>query len=353
MKNIVFDCERTKYADTGLFHYCLNLGNHLQKHMDSQNEKLTFYTPATTVPLFSTAGTTITQKSLHKFYMPSLKNYDVWHATYQDSYYIPFLNKKIKVVLTIHDLNFLYDPEKSGEKKQKNLRRLQKLVNRADVIICVSEYCKKDVLFYCDTGNKPVHVIYNGTNTLQNPLLYSKSYKPAKPFIFSLGTITPKKNFHSLLSLININRTLELVIAGRPDDANYCNQILRTTQLMGIQDNVHLLGQISEGEKSWYFKNCRAFAFPSTAEGFGLPVAEAMSFGKPLFLSNKTALPEIGGKVAFYFNDFSETIMQQTFEKGMKQYYNSNMKNEIIKKGEEFCWDNAAQEYLKIYRQLY
>jgi glycosyltransferase involved in cell wall biosynthesis len=353
MKNIVFDCERTKYVDTGLFHYCLNLGNHLQKHIDIQNEKLAFYAPPATAPLFNAAGTTITQKSLHKICMPSLKNYDVWHATYQDSYYIPFLNKKIKVVLTIHDLNFLYDPEKSDEKKQKNLRRLQKLVSRADVIICVSEYCKKDVLFYCDTNNKPVHVIYNGTNTLQNPLLYSKSYKPAKPFIFSLGTITRKKNFHSLLSLININRTLELVIAGRPDDADYYNQILRTTHLMGIQDNVHLLGQISEGEKSWYFKNCRAFAFPSTAEGFGLPVAEAMSYGKPLFLSNKTALPEIGGKVAFYFKDFSETKMQQTFESGMKQYFNSNMKNEIIKKGEEFCWDNAAQEYFKIYRSLY
>jgi glycosyltransferase involved in cell wall biosynthesis len=352
MKNIVLDCERTKYADTGLFHYCINLGSHLKKHIDSQNEKLSFYTPPSVQNLFSGTEKNIIQNSLHKFFMPSLKEYDIWHATYQDSYYIPFLNKKIKVVLTIHDLNFLYDASKSKDKKQKCLNRLQKLINRADVIVCVSEYCKKDVLLYCDTNNKAVHVIYNGTNTLQNPLLYTKSYKPAKPFIFSLGTITRKKNFHSLLSLININRTLELVIAGRPDDADYYNQIMKTTRLMGIQDNVHLLGQISEGEKSWYFKNCRAFAFPSISEGFGLPVAEAMSFGKPLFLSNKTALPEIGGKVAFYFKDFSETIMQQTFESGMKEYYNSNMKNDIIKKGEEFCWDNAAHEYLKIYREL-
>jgi glycosyltransferase involved in cell wall biosynthesis len=353
MKNIVLDCERTKYTDTGLFHYCLNLAAHLQKHADTASEKINFYTPANTQKIFTAIGNTIPQKSIHKILMPPLQDYNIWHATYQDSYYLPFLNKKIKVVLTIHDLNFLYDAAKSNTKKRKYLNRLQKLINRANAIVCVSEYCKKDVLQYCNTANKPVHVVYNGTNTLQSPLLYSKSYKPAKPFIFSLGTITRKKNIHSLLPLININRTLELVIAGRPDDADYYNQILRTTQLMGIQDNVHLVGQISEGEKSWYFKNCRAFAFPSISEGFGLPVAEAMSFGKPLFLSNKTALPEIGGKVAFYFNDFSEIKMQQTFESGMKQYYNSDMKNEIIKKGEAFCWDNAAQEYLTIYRSLY
>jgi glycosyltransferase involved in cell wall biosynthesis len=343
--NVIFDCERTKYADTGLFHYCLNLGKHLQKHADAELEKITFYTPLHSQQSFSAIGNTMLQKSLHKIRMPSLQGYDIWHATYQDSYYMPFLNKKIKVVLTIHDLNFLYDTSKSKEKKQKCLKRLQKLINRADVIVCISEYCKQDVLFYCDINNKPVHVIYNGTNTLQTPSLTTKSYKPSKPFIFSLGAINPKKNIHSLLPLININRSLELVIAGRLDDAGYCNEILQAIQLMGIQ--------VSEAEKSWYFKNCRAFAFPSISEGFGLPVVEAMSLGKPLFLSNKTALPEIGGKVAFYFNDFSETIMQQTFERGMKQYYSCNMKDDIIKKGGEFCWDNAALKYLKIYRELY
>jgi hypothetical protein len=144
MKNIVFDCERTKYTDTGLFHYCLNLAGHLQKHADAAIEKINFYTPGNTQKIFSAIGDTITQKSIHKICMPSLNSYNIWHATYQDSYYLPFLNKKIKVVLTIHDLNFLYDASKSNAKKQKYLNRLQKLINRANVIVCVSEYCKKD-----------------------------------------------------------------------------------------------------------------------------------------------------------------------------------------------------------------
>ncbi len=247
----------------------------------------------------------------------------------------------------------MYDPLKSAFKKERNLRRLQMLINRSDVIICVSEYCKKDVLFYCDVKNKPIHVIHNGTNTLTKPELLKQSYQPVKPFIFSLGTILPKKNFHTLLPLVKNQPNLELVIAGRIDDVGYYQSMLDTARKMGVSKNVSIVGPVSENEKSWYFNNCLAFVFPSTAEGFGLPVTEAMSVGKPLFLSDRTALPEIGGDVAFYFENFSATHMKETFVAGMKQYKLFKMQEKIIEKGKEYNWDIAAQEYWKIYRSLF
>ncbi|MBK8608940.1 MAG: glycosyltransferase family 4 protein [Chitinophagaceae bacterium] len=342
-----------KYNNTGLYHYCLNLGNHILRFAQPEEDEITFYSPKGTRYLFGENSNHIIQTELHKFRMPELKNYNVWHATYQDSYYLPFINRRIKVVMSIHDLNFMHDPSKSEFKKQKNLRRLQMLINRADVIICISEFCKKDVLFYCDVSNKPIHVIHNGTNTLTEPQLLNQSYRPRKKFIFSLGTITPKKNFHCLLPLIQNQQQMELVIAGRIDDVGYFQSILDTAIEMGISKNVKLVGPISESEKSWYFNNCYAFAFPSTAEGFGLPVTEAMSVGKPLFLSNKTALPEIGGDVAFYFENFSAAHMRETFVAGMTKYKRFNMQDKIIHKGKEYCWDIAAKEYCKIYRSLY
>lgn len=352
-KHLVFDCERMKHENTGLFHYCLNLGTHISKFMDPDAESLTYYTPYGTHAYFDENCRHINQYDIHKIRMPGLKNISIWHATYQDSYYIPFRNTNISVVLTIHDLNFMYDPSKPEWKKRKNLRRLQMLINRADALVCISEYCRKDLTFYCDIQNKPIAVIHNGTNTLSSPKLDTGSYRPEKPFIFSLGTINPKKNFHTLLPLVKNGNNMELIIAGRIDDPVYHDLILQTAQQMGIMDNLRIVGQVSEAEKSWYFNNCTAFAFPSTAEGFGLPVAEAMSVGKPLFLSNKTALPEIGGNVAFYFKDFSETIMQETFHSGMKQYVKLNMQHEIRQKGKMFSWDIAAEEYWKIYRSLY
>lgn len=352
MMNILFDCERMKYSDTGIYHFCLNLGTHLQQHINPLKINLDFYTPPGVNHLFGEKSNHIIQNSLHKFFMPSLRDYNVWHATFQDSYYIPFRNRKIKVVLTIHDLNFLYDESKSEDRKSKHLRRLQKLVQRADAIVCISEYCKKDVLFYCDIGNKPVYVIHNGTNTLQEPELSSNSYVPNKPFLFSLGTICPKKNFHSLFSLLLQNNDMELVIAGKYDNAEYIRYIINTAESLGIDDKIRLIGQITENEKAWYFNNCRAFVFPSLSEGFGLPVTEAMSVGKPLFLSNRTALPEIGSNVAFYFPNFSHSCMQETYVKGMQQYEKLKMYDLIKKRGQDFSWHKAAKEYINVYNSL-
>lgn len=351
MKRIVFDCERMKYQDTGIYHYCLNLGTNLQKIIDPISEQLTFFSPWKTRDRFLNENRPIIQNSLQKFYMPDTDDYDIWHATYQNSDYLPIRNKRIKVVLTIHDLNFIYDKNKSETKKQKYLRRHQNNINRSDAIVCISDYCKSDVLKYCDTGNKPVFVIHNGTNILTEPTLSPNSYKPAKRFLFSIGVLTGKKNFHALLPLLK-NNDIEFLIAGRCDDADYLNHLLDTARELGVEKNLHVLGTISEKEKSWYFENCYAFASPSMAEGFCMPVTEAMSVGKPLFLSDQTALPEIGGKVAFYFSDFESIHMQNVFLTGMHQYKEMNMHESIKERGLTFSWERSACKYLEVYRSL-
>ncbi len=352
MRKIIFDCERMKYPDTGLYHYCLNLGKYLEKNIDLQKEAIAFYSPKGEQDWSFSSSNHITQHALHKFSMPSLRPFHIWHATYQNTHYMPFLNQSIKVVLSVHDLNFLYDEKKSAAKKQKYLAHLQMLINRADAIVCISAFSKKDVLQHCDIKNKPLYVIHNGTNLLLKPELSSTSYKPKKPFLFSIGVINRKKNFHVLLPLLKSN-TMELLIAGKNDDAYYQQFIKKQSREMGVEENVHLLGHVSEHEKSWYFNNCRAFAFPSISEGFGLPVAEAMSCGKPLFLSGKTALPEIGGDVSFYFNDFNPDHIQQVFNNGMKAYNANGLNERIRERGNSFCWHKSAQQYLDVYRSLY
>lgn len=353
MKKIVFDCERMKYANTGLYHYCLNLGRQIhEKLKNSPEEDITFFSPASVQPVLGHDTQHITQHPLQKFYMPLLNGYDIWHSTYQNSSYMPKRNKKIKVVLSIHDLNFLHE-NKVEAKRKKYLTHLQENINRSDAIICISDFCRKDVLAHCDVKNKPVHVILNGTNHLSAPDLGNHSYKPRKPFLFSLGVICPKKNFHVLLPLLKLNRHLELLIAGRTNDTDYLEYIYNTACKLGVDNNLRMLGSISEPEKSWYYRNCYAFTLPSIAEGFGLPVAEAMSVGKPVFLSDKTALPEIGSKFAFYFRDFSEEHMNRVFKKGMEDYRVKNMKPEIVKHSENFKWEKAVEQYLSIYRSLY
>jgi glycosyltransferase involved in cell wall biosynthesis len=109
---------------------------------------------------------------------------------------------------------------------------------------------------------------------------------------------------------------------------------------------------VTEEDKYWYYKNCTAFTFPSLAEGFGLPVVEAMYFGKPLFLSSHTCLPEIGGDLAYYFDrDFDPEDMRAVFENGMNRY-NQELGIRLRQRACDFSWEKCAASYLKIYREL-
>ena len=145
---------------------------------------------------------------------------------------------------------------------------------------------------------------------------------------------------------------MELLIAGRPNDREYILYLKELAKELGVEKKVKVLGAISEEEKAWYYQNCYAFTFPSLSEGFGLPVAEAMSVGKPLFLSNKTALPEIGKDIAFYFTNFNGVHMQKVFTDGMQQYTSKKMQEAIKLRSQEFCWQKAAKRYIEVYQSL-
>jgi glycosyltransferase involved in cell wall biosynthesis len=149
-----------------------------------------------------------------------------------------------------------------------------------------------------------------------------------------------------------MNEEIELIIAGRLDDLAYVESLKEEAEKNGFRDQLKILGPIKESEKAWYLQNCLAYMHPSFAEGFGLPVVEAMHFGKPLFLSNLTSLPEIGGDVAFYFENFDPEHMQNVFKAGLQQYEVKDMARKVKERGAHFSWSKSAQMYIKVYQSL-
>ena len=77
-----------------------------------------------------------------------------------------------------------------------------------------------------------------------------------------------------------------------------------------------------------------------------------MYFGKPVFLSRFTSLPEVGGNVAYYFDDFDPACMKEVFEKGMHHYKCHHPEEKIIKRAKSFTWERAADEYINVYRNF-
>ncbi len=350
-KQLVFDAERMKYPHTGLYHYCLQLGLALQKEVNKETEELKFYVRTGHENSFGETTQYIEQHGLHKFSMPT-KNASVWHTTYQATNYFPF-NKKAKVVFTIHDLNVLHENKMSSKRLQKELSKIQNRIDAADHIVTISHFTLADIKNNLQLHNKPTTVIYNGCNIQLIQNIVAPNQLPASDFLFTIGTINAKKNFHVLPCLL-VGNNMQLFIAGITDDENYKQLIISEAQKYSVADRVIFTGPINENDKQWYLKNCTAFVFPSLAEGFGLPVIEAMYFGKPVVLSNATALPEIGGPDAFYFDDFEPNNMRTVLKNALK-IFNENpaIADKLKARANMFTWADAAKKYMEVYRSLY
>lgn len=348
MSNILVDLHRTGgNVYNGLYHFCYQLGKHLAQEAPSDMH-LHFYVPKAQRNLFGSSVDYVTQYSLHKIFQPGTSKFDVWHIATTLSWYRPY-GSRTKNIYTIHDLNFLKEEEYTPAIQKKYLTLIQQRINRADHLTFISNFARQQALENLKIDHKSYDIIYNGCN-LPAKISDEPIYRPQKIFLFSIGQLHSRKNFHVLPALL-IGNDLELVIAGM-NDFPYTEKVLQEAKKHNVEDRVKLIGPVSEEDKAWYYKNCEAFIFPSVGEGFGLPVIEAMYFGKPVFLSKFTSLPEIGGEVAYYFENFEPGCMQQVFEKGMNDYRQKQPQQSIMQRAKCFSWKKAAAEYLNVYRKF-
>jgi glycosyltransferase involved in cell wall biosynthesis len=337
-----------KHPHTGLYHFCLHLGKNLLK-TNTENRKFCFYTPSSALGVFGNDACYIKQHSFQKFKLPDTSKIDIWHNTYQSSMYIP-KRRGLKFLFTVHDLNLLYKEHKSAYKKKKYLDAIKERIERADQVVAISHFTMNEIKQHLDIKNKPCEVIYNGCNIEEISLLKKPAIVPAAPFLFTIGTILEKKNFHVLPCLLARNDML-LVISGITQNKNYKNKIIEEARKWNVTDRLIFTGPVSENDKQWYYKNCEAFLFPSISEGFGLPVIEAMHFGKPVVLSNYTSLPEIGGSVAYYFQNFDPDHMNEVIAMTLNQH-TADKSNKIKQWALQFNWETSAKQYSALYSKL-
>src|SRR5690606_29202194 len=135
---------------------------------------------------------------------------------------------------------------------------------------------------------------------------------------------------------------------------NAANEIRELIRKFNLEEKVHLPGKISEADKQYYYQNCEAFVFPSLREGFGIPPIEAMRFGKPVFLSNNTSLPEIGGEHSFFWDHYDPEYMAKMLKDGMEKFNNNKQfyENWYTARAQSFNWKTTAEKYLEVYKSL-
>lgn len=304
---------------------------------------------------------------------------DVFWGSFQ---HIPFFYFKKNTVLTVHDLTQvrIKNPKSKAERreawksdKKKVIKdKLRKLpfsliprsalmfflnlfsfkfsVWRSKHIFVPSEYVKMDVVNYFKLNPAKVSVTVNGGVIVDR----SEKDEPVKElrdksFLLYVGTDHGHKNINILVEVMDLLKDklpdLHLAFAGQKD-RNYTTIAERAEEL-GLEDRVHVLGFVSEGEKRWLFKNARLYVFPSLSEGFGIPPLEAMAYKLPVLASDRTAIPEVCGDAAVYFDPTSK---EDIAEKIVSTIDDEKLKSEMIKRGlarnKLFKWEDSANVVL-------
>lgn len=279
------------------------------------------------------------------------KKYDLWHCLNQNIKVEPFY--EIPYLLTVHDIHFLTEGSEGLLDKLKD--RFNEKLRRCTAITYISEFAKKDTHDHFEVPKIPEYVIHNG-NTITDLLSldkFSPRIKLESPFLFSIGDFSERKNFISLVEMLKYLPKYSLILAGS-NTSLYAKKLSGLVEAYGLKDRVFQTGKIEDLEKQYYFKNCEAFVFPSLREGFGIPPIEAMRFGKPVFISNNTSLPEIGGEQSFYWDHYEPEYMAEVLKNGMEKFYNHQTLYEewYIARAKSFSWDATAKKYLEVYQSI-
>ncbi len=348
MPSILVDIYKINDFYSGLGQFSYNFAWHISKHIpDNYNLSLL---AKSDVHFDNMKGYSFVPVSWKKRYIPSLnKKYDLWHSLHQFPSHMP--SKYSKHILTIHDLNFLV--EKDERKANKYLRKLQKNIDKADAITVISDSTKQILNNNIDCKGKSIQTIYNGVELKIFTDVAKPAYADTGEFFFTLGVIGPKKNFHVLISMMKHFPDMKLIIAGN-NQSDYAGKIQSMIRENNLEERVILPGKISDEDKFWLYSNCKAFLFPSIAEGFGLPVIEAMLAGKPVFLSKHTSLPEIGGDAAYYWDNFDADYMSKILQEKLNAFGKNSkeISEKIIRHAQKFSWQICIKQYLELYTQV-
>ncbi len=284
-----------------------------------------------------------TNKFQGYWHLQGLRRFDVWHGLNQLGRTGPPIGTR-QSLLTIHDLNPIYhDAER--EAKQA-MRKLKLRLRKFDGVTTLTRYVESDIRKHLDWRG-PVSVIANGARDLTSHAQQGVAGPKPGQFLLHLSRMAASKNPQWLLELAAIWPEQQVVLAGPPSSDS--DRLMVQACERGLS-NVCVVRGVSNEQKTWLYANCRAFVFPSLTEGFGLPPLEVMHFGKPVFLSDRTSLPEVGGAMAAYFKNFEPHSMRLCIE---SELAGLQAKAPAIRAhAARFTWDRAAQAYLAIYRDL-
>ena len=274
---------------------------------------------------------------------------DLIHA---NNFFCPKGLKTARLVWTLHDVLFLEHPEWTTEANRLGCFQGSFDASlRADFIVANSEYSSNQFRhFFPHYPADRIAVTHLASRFLDRPAA-PPSAAPSglvpERFWLAVGTLEPRKNIASLLSAWRrFPDPPKLVITGGQ------GWMMEDLTRLAAGLDVMATGYVDDLCLQWLYENCGAFIFPSRAEGFGLPVLEAMSCGAPVACSQTTAMPEVAGGAALYFDpDDEDSLLNALVTLRSEPGLSERLRSASRRRAQEFRWEDTARRVLEVYHE--
>lgn len=283
--------------------------------------------------------------NLRRYLNPSLKSVSE-PFLFHSSYYRTCSNKQAINITTVHD--FTYEYFVKGFAKSVHCWQKYRAIRNSDIIICISENTKKDLLkFLPDINENKIRIVHNGVSDDYFQIDHHDTLKNKSGFALFVGARGGYKNFDVAVEAIK-ETTLDLVVVGSPLSET---EIKHLDSVLG-RKRYKYAGRISNQELNVLYNTAFCLLYPSSYEGFGIPVIEAQKAGCPVIAANHSSIPEIIGDKTMLINEVSpDKILKK-----IQFLQNDHNRNEVVSLGLEnakrFSWDKTYADTVKVYKEV-
>ncbi len=273
------------------------------------------------------------------------------------SYYRIVRGKEVAMVVSVYDFN--YEKLMGGVPKWVHSWQKRRAVENADGIVCISENTRNDLFdFYENIDPTKVKVIYLAGSSEFFSL--GAGWDPGdghedlrriidSKYVLVVGSRKHHKNFGLAVEVTRRFPHLRLVIVGG-------GELLKAEREL-LEEKLHQrythLGSIPTKRLNLLYNHAFCLLYPSSYEGFGIPILEAMQAGCPVVTTNISSIPEVGGKAAV----LARRVDVVEFEACARQLENERFRQRMIEAGFEqarrFSWEKTVRETLEFYREVY
>lgn len=277
-------------------------------------------------------------------------------ADFSHFQYITPLVKRSRWIVTLHDLLFLDLPRYfSLSYRLKNYALFRLSAMRSDIVLTVSEYSRDAIHRHFHIPNDRIHLTLNAPEGFADA--HEEAVEGLTPgrFVVYVSRFEPRKNQHALVQTFlalqgQIDEDIRLVLVGYsaltyPD----LDAALAQANAVG-NDCVRVLSNLNHAQLTWLYRHAGGSIYPSHAEGFGIPVLEAVAAGGLSYCADNTAMSDLVPYVHGSFDAADDASIRATLLRAIKGQDASKRDSVRARALDHFNWAASAEVFLEAIR---